>query len=125
MTDWFQVESGLKQGCLISPLLFSLYLNDFCDNAHNINVGVPVGEELISVLLYADDTCLIAKSETDLQRMLNVLHDWCAKWMLQVNSQKTPLPFLFGETGWKQPELNILLFAMGNTFDAHCYIWEG
>ena len=89
MTDWFNVETGLKQGCLISPLLFSLYLNDFCDDIQNLNLGVPVGEESLSMLLYADDVCLIAETEMDLQRMLDALHSWCIRWKLQVNYQKT------------------------------------
>ena len=31
-SEWFNVNSGLKQGCAMSPLLFNLYINDLCDD---------------------------------------------------------------------------------------------
>ena len=40
-------------------------------------------------LLYADDTILLSESITDLQNMLNILNDYCKRWHLTVNAEKT------------------------------------
>jgi len=84
-TDWFGVYMGVMQGCLIYPLLFSLYLNDLTQVIKDKGFGIDIDGDLLSILLYADDICLMA----DLQEMLDILNVWCQKWKLQVNYQKT------------------------------------
>jgi hypothetical protein len=88
-TDWFKVSVGLKQGCLISPLLFNLYINDLVAEINSLNCGIPVDDEFISLLLYADDIALLAPCEDYLQRMLDRLHEWCLQWRLVVNIEKS------------------------------------
>ena len=88
-TDWFDVSVGLKQGCLISPLLFNLYIDDLTTTIGALGCGVPVEEETVSLLLYADDIALMATSENDLQRMLDCLDQWCQRWKLVVNADKS------------------------------------
>ncbi len=46
-------------------------------------------EKKVCLLLYADDLCLIADNERDLQGMLNELSDCCGKWRMKVNVDKT------------------------------------
>ena len=65
-TDWFNVDSGLKQGCLLSPILFSLYINDLAQEIKQLDCGVDNGDCKLSILLYADDIVILAESETDL-----------------------------------------------------------
>jgi hypothetical protein len=89
MTDWFDVGVGLKQGCILSPVLFNIYLNDFLQEIKDMGVGVTVGEEKIAILGYADDIVLMAESEQDLQDMLSRLELWCNSWEMKVNISKT------------------------------------
>ena len=76
MSEWFQVNFGLRQGCLISPWLFNVYMDDVRD----VNVSM-LGKwlELLSVhggrfeinqLLFADDTELGADLEHRLCRLV-------------------------------------------------------
>ena len=51
--------------------------------------GVPVGDQLISILLDADDVVLLAENEHDLQRMLDRLNDWCLANRMSVNASKS------------------------------------
>ncbi len=79
LTDWFCVNTGLKQACLISPQLFNMYINDLVDEIKNLNLGVPVDDVLVAILLYANDIALIVNNMQDLQIMLDKMYEWCQK----------------------------------------------
>ena len=69
-TNWFHVNSGLRQGCALSPLLFNLFINDLALRIKSLGKGVNIDNETVSILMYADDILLIAENEDDLQHML-------------------------------------------------------
>ena len=71
------VSTGLKQGCKISPTLFSVYINDLAQEINSLGCGVQLDDAMISTLLYADDSVLINPSAENLQTMLNALDIWC------------------------------------------------
>ena len=90
-TDWFDVTKGLRQGCLLSPMLhvFNLYINDLVTYIKTECNGIEIGGENVCLLMYADDLVLLAKSEKDLQLMLDKLNDWCEQWKVTVNTDKS------------------------------------
>ena len=89
-SDWFNVSCGLNQGCLLSPLLFSLYINDLAQDIKDLGIGVTIADmKLLSILLYADDIILLAETESDLQSMPDSLTQWCLKWGLVINTAKS------------------------------------
>ena len=84
-TEWFKVMNGLKQGCMLSPLLFNLFINDLVEAINSLGVG----QEKVSVLLYADDLVLVAETEADLQKLLDTLSNWCTRNQIQVIEDKS------------------------------------
>ena len=90
-TDFFPAQQGLKQGCGLSPALFSIYINDLAAEINALHCGIKFDNNEVSILLYADDVVLIAESADDLQNMLNTLNNWCNKWRLAVNESKTKI----------------------------------
>lgn len=88
-TDWFDVKCGLRQGCSLSPLLFHLYINDLAIAIKTAGKGISIENELLCILLYADDIVLIAENEEDLQFMLDILHNWCDRNNMIVNPMKS------------------------------------
>ena len=61
-TDWFNVSTGLKQGCLLSHLLFNLLIDNLFHAIKSLNVGVDIDGEKVRIFLYADDLVLIAEN---------------------------------------------------------------
>ena len=79
-TEYLYVNSGVKQGDPLSPLLFNLFINDLARDVNNEHCGVKAGIYNVGILLYADDIVLISHSSEKLQQPLNCLHKWCMKW---------------------------------------------
>ena len=102
LSEAFPCEVGVRQGENLSPLLFAIYLNDFKNFLREkyeglTKVSTSVLEELnfyfkIFCLLYADDTLILAESDIQLQKALDGLHNYCNKWALKVNTDKTKVP---------------------------------
>ena len=90
LTDWFSVDTGVRQRDNLAPALFAIYINDCITAMEALNKGLPVGDDCVSCLAYADDV-LVASSHEDLQAMLDAAHVWCTQWRLEVNTFKTKI----------------------------------
>lgn len=96
-SEFFSVHAGVRQGENLSPLLFAIYVNDlesFLER--NGCQHIPVGKYpdlcvmlKVLVLLYADDTVLLSSSAAGLQKCLDALAEYCYRWKLKVNVEKT------------------------------------
>ena len=62
------------------PTLFSLYINDLAVAIKGLNIWVKLGNELVSILLYADDMVLLSESENDMKTLLSTVDLWCKRW---------------------------------------------
>lgn len=89
LTNRIDCKTGVKQGDNLSPTLFSIFINDLAQEIYNLDVGIDLVNRKLSMLLYADDIALIAKSTEDLQCMLNKLHEWCRRWRVLINTNKS------------------------------------
>ena len=71
-TDWFQIGKGVRQGCILSPCLFSFYAEYIMRNAglEEAQAGIKFSGRNINNLRYADDTTLMAESEEELKSLL-------------------------------------------------------
>ena len=70
-TDWFQIEKGVRQGCILSPCLFNLYAEYIRRNAglDEAQAGIKIAGRNINHLRYADVTTLMAESEEELKSL--------------------------------------------------------
>ena len=90
-TGWFSQQFGVKQGDILSPTLFAIYVNDLALQIKASGLGITVDDQNVGILLYADDIVLLAEHESDLQLMLNIAAEWCWKWRLEANQGKTQI----------------------------------
>ena len=84
--EWFETKTGLKQGCLLSVMLFFLFIDDVTSC---LPAGINIANKVIKCLLYADDLILLAESPESLQLMINKLNEYCNSWNLIINLDKS------------------------------------
>ena len=68
----FVLSCGVRQGGVLSPYLFALYIDSIFDKVKRCNYGCSLKWFCLSVLLYADDILLLAPTVTSLQLLLHV-----------------------------------------------------
>ena len=88
-TEWFPVKAGVCQGDTLAPTLFALYLDDLVAEIKATGNGIPLYNEEIAILLYADDIVIFSTSPEGIQAKLDILESWCNNWRMNVNIGKT------------------------------------
>jgi hypothetical protein len=94
LSEFFDCPVGVRQGCVLSPTLFSLFINQL---ATHINVSGVHGIQLLPnlldlfILLFADDIALISLTPGGLQIQLDILKQCCDRLKLMVNKEKTKI----------------------------------
>ena len=103
MKDWFQIEKGVRQGCILSPCLFNLYAEYIMRNSglDEAQAGIKVAGRNINNLRYADDTTLMAESEEEQKSLLMKVKEESEKVGLKLNIQKTKIMAAGPITSWQ------------------------
>ena len=102
-TDWFPIEKGVHQGCILSPCLFNLYAEYIMRNAslEEAQAGIKIAGRNINNLRYSDDTTLMAESEEELKSLLMKVKEESEKVDLKLNIQKTKIMASGPITSWQ------------------------
>ena len=70
LSDPFHVNNGVRQGGILSPYLFNVYMDDLSQSLNCCKTGCLSGEIMINHLMYADDLVLLSPSATGLRELL-------------------------------------------------------
>ena len=116
VSERFEVQTGMRQGCVLSPILFNCYMDNIMREAseslggginisYNTSKGLYLtyrdaveGSTTFQEVLYADDLALVAEQRQDLQGMLLVVDMVCKKWGMAISVEKSKV---LAVGGWR------------------------
>ena len=98
----FHVKSGVRQGGILSPRLFILYVNDLLLELRKSGAGCYVEEMFVAAIMYADDLALLAPTRKSMQQLLDICQNYGLEWCLTYNPTKTNV-LIFGNSISHEP----------------------
>ena len=103
-SEKFSVFNGVKQGGVLSPALFTLYIDELIKLIHKSKVGCYVGDLPASVFIYADDIVLLSPTRYSMKVLLDICEKFGRKYGLNFNPNKTECMFFSKFKNEKMPE---------------------
>ena len=89
MSDYFYVSNGVRQRGILSPKLYSVYVDDLSDYLVKSQCGCQIDNVCVNHVMYAVDICLMAPSPAALQKLINICYDFSLQNNLTFNSSKS------------------------------------
>ena len=90
-SSFFESNTWVRQGDALSPLLFNLFIADLHKFLQIDCQSPELDKTSIDCLMYADNLLLMSETETGLQRILDRFGEYCDKWGMEVNTDKTKI----------------------------------
>jgi len=88
-SDCFDILAGVRQGGVLSPTLFAIYIDVLIENLTNSKLGCSIYKMYVGCLVYADDIVLLSTSVCDLQSMLKICDQYASDYDLNFNATKS------------------------------------
>ena len=122
-TSRIDQTQGVRQGCVLSGLLFAVFIDDLATELENAGICITLngsdGEKIpLSNLLYADDLMLLADSLDELRRGIQIIEHWSFKWRMIISKEKSKILILNRKRN-EPVETNISGYEVVYKFDAY------
>jgi hypothetical protein len=89
LSEPFKVSNGVRQGGILSPYLFNVYMDELSGRLNNCHIGCCLNGVCLNHLFYADDSVLLAPSADGLQKLLNICSEFAKSKDIIYNIKKT------------------------------------
>ena len=95
-STWFTIAAGVRQGGVLSPDLYCMYIDELVVILSRLGVGCYMRDVFLSALLYADDMAILSPSLKGLQILLKACKSFCRDWYICLNHKKKQKNMAFG-----------------------------
>jgi hypothetical protein len=89
VTDLFSTMNGVKQGGVLSPILFTVYMDVLLSRLRASGLGCYVGHTFMGSVAYADDVCILAPTMYAINKMLRICSEFACEFHMSFNSMKS------------------------------------
>ena len=89
LTQPFITTVGVKQGCVLSPLIFNLFITDLPDHFDDQCDPVIINDHKVQALMFSDDVMVLSQSASGLKRAIKITVDYFKCINLSINFSKT------------------------------------
>ena len=103
-SDSFHVSNGVRQGGVLSPMLFAVYVDSLLEMLEASGVGCYSGGCFVGAVCYADDIVLLAPCASALRVMLNICDTFASSYRLDAEVEETTLFREPRPLGCRRPE---------------------
>lgn len=97
LSDFFPIKQSVRQGGVLSPWLYIIFINSLLCELNECGCGANIGSIYAGNPTHADDIVLLSTSPKGLQHMIDICYNYSRKWRFLLSPEKTKL-MVFGET---------------------------
>ena len=107
----FKVTNGVRQGGVLSPYLFAIYMDDLSQKLNKLRVGCMINDSCLNHILFADDLCCFSPSLTGLQNLVDECNAYASSHDIVFNYRKSA-GVLFSPKNFKLSKPPFLLLGL-------------
>jgi len=114
MSNYFAVLNGVKQGGVVSPVLFCIYIDNLLLQLSSSGYGCYLGRDFVGAIAYADDIVLISPTPCAMRKLLFICDNFAAQYDLVFNAVKSKF-IVISTSRWRCliRSFNNCLFSIG------------
>jgi hypothetical protein len=88
-SNQFKIVTDVKQGGILSPFLFNMFIDELLECILNMNIGAKIGNMNMNLISYCDDLNLLFSNHVHGQIMLNKCNEFAENWKIRFNPKKS------------------------------------
>jgi len=116
-SQYFTAANGVKQGGVLSPVLYLLYTDGLLVKLSNAGVGCYFGSFFVGALAYADDLVLLAPTPSAMRKLLAICDEYAQEFSIVFNANKSKwLAIVPKKRRWITSQLDFCHFRVGGTY---------